>query len=189
MPERQLLCRRRHAGNALTYNGSSWSSPSDIDGSNIPLLGVVPERQLLYRRRPDRQRLHLQRVLVVVGLGHRREQLPRVGVVPERQLLCRRRHAGNAVTYGTPPTTGVLIPATGAKLSGFAYLDAFASTNATSVQFRLGVSGPVVCTTMRTLFGWLCAWNTTTVPNGSYVLFSEAFTRLEAPSVRASASR
>jgi hypothetical protein len=37
-------------GNALTYNGSSWSSPSDIDGSNV-LVGVVPERHLLRRCR------------------------------------------------------------------------------------------------------------------------------------------
>jgi len=58
-------------------------------------------------------------------------------------------------------------------------LDASAS-NAASVEFRLfggvyGYSGPVVCTARLTLYGWFCAWNTTTVPNGSYVLLSEAF--------------
>ncbi len=88
-----------------------------------------------------------------------------------------------ATCAGTPvsttPTTSILIPANGATLSGSTYLGASAS-NATSVEFRLlggsyGFSGPVVCTAAPTLFGWLCGWNTTTVPDGSYVLVSEAF--------------
>ena len=33
----------------------------------------------------------------------------------------------------------------------------------------------MLCTATRTYYGWLCNWNTTTVPNGSYVLLSEAF--------------
>ena len=33
---------------------------------------------------------------------------------------------------------------------------------------------PLVCTTTPTYYGWLCSWNTTTVPNGSYGLVSEA---------------
>ena len=78
-----------------------------------------------------------------------------------------------------PPTTSVLIPSNGATLSGSTTLDASAS-NATSVEFRLfgGVYGfyaPVLCTATLTYYGWLCSWNTTTVPNGSYVLLSEAF--------------
>jgi hypothetical protein len=77
------------------------------------------------------------------------------------------------------PTTSVLIPANGATLSGSTYLDASAS-NATSVEFLLsggtyGYSAPVICTATPTLYGWLCRWNTSTVPNGSYVLVSEAF--------------
>ena len=28
---------------------------------------------------------------------------------------------------------------------------------------------------LPTYYGWLYSWNTTTVPNGSYVLLSEAF--------------
>ena len=27
----------------------------------------------------------------------------------------------------------------------------------------------------ESMYGWLCEWNTSTVPNGSYVLVSEAF--------------
>jgi hypothetical protein len=78
-----------------------------------------------------------------------------------------------------PPTTSVLIPSNGATLSGSTYLDASA-LNATSVEFRLfggsyGYNAPVVCTATPTYYGWLCSWNTATVPNGSYTLLSEAF--------------
>jgi outer membrane protein assembly factor BamB len=78
-----------------------------------------------------------------------------------------------------PPTTSVLIPSNGATLNGSTLLDASAS-NATSVAFQLfggvyGFNGPVLCTATPTYYGWLCSWDTTTVPNGSYVLLSEAF--------------
>jgi hypothetical protein len=87
--------------------------------------------------------------------------------------------SGVSITVGNPPTARVVIPSNGATLSGSTYLDASAP-NATSVELRLiggiyGFSGPVVCTAPLTLYGWLCAWNTATVPNGSYVLVSEAF--------------
>ena len=78
------------------------------------------------------------------------------------------------------PSTSVLIPANGATLSGTATtLDASAS-NATSVEFWLfggtyGLSGHLVGTATSTVYGWVDSWNTTTVPNGSYVLLSEAF--------------
>ena len=76
------------------------------------------------------------------------------------------------------PSTSVLVPSTGATLSGSTYLDASAS-NATSVEFLLfggtyGYSALVVCTATPTYYGWLCAWSTTTVPNGSYALVSES---------------
>jgi hypothetical protein len=64
-------------------------------------------------------------------------------------------------------------------LSGTAAtLDASAS-NATSVEFLLfggtyGFSGHLVGTATSTIYGWLDSWNTTTVPNGSYVLLSYA---------------
>ena len=78
-----------------------------------------------------------------------------------------------------PPTTSVIIPVNGSTVSGSTTLDGSAS-NATSVEFRLfggsyGYSGPVICTATLTYYGWLCGWNTTTVPNGSYALLSEAF--------------
>jgi hypothetical protein len=83
----------------------------------------------------------------------------------------------NAATLD-PPTTSVLIPSNGATLSGSTYLDASAS-NATSVEFRLfggsyGYNAPVLCTATATEYGWLCSWNSASVPNGSYALVSEA---------------
>jgi hypothetical protein len=77
------------------------------------------------------------------------------------------------------PTTSVVLPSNGAALQGSTYLDATAS-NAASVEFRIfggvyGFDGPVLCTATATLYGWLCRWNSATVPNGSYVLSSEAF--------------
>jgi hypothetical protein len=86
---------------------------------------------------------------------------------------------GVSITVSNPPTTSVLIPSNGATLSGSTTLDASAS-NATSVEFLLfggtyGYSAPVICTATPTVYGWLCSWNTTTVPNSSYVLVSEAF--------------
>jgi uncharacterized protein YjbI with pentapeptide repeats len=86
-----------------------------------------------------------------------------------------------SITVDNPlPTTNVLIPSSGATLSGTsAVLDASAS-NATAVKFLLfggsyGYAAPVICTATPTLYGWLCGWNTTTVPDNSYVLVSEAF--------------
>ncbi len=84
------------------------------------------------------------------------------------------------ITVKNPaPTTTVLIPPNGATQSGTAaLLDAVAS-NATSVEFALfggtyGLSGHLIGTATATIYGWLDRWNTTTVPNGSYVLVSVA---------------
>ena len=33
----------------------------------------------------------------------------------------------------------------------------------------------MLCTATLTYYGWLCSWNTATVPSGSYTLLSEAF--------------
>jgi streptogramin lyase len=87
--------------------------------------------------------------------------------------------SGVSITVSNPPTTSVLLPSNGATLSDSTTLDASAS-NATSVEFRLfggiyGYAAPVLCTATLTYYGWLCSWNTTTVPSGSYVLVSEAF--------------
>ena len=88
--------------------------------------------------------------------------------------------APSASGVSPSPTTSVLVPSNGATLSGTAAtLDASAS-NANNVEFRLfggvyGYNAPVLCTATLTYYGWICRWNTTTVPNGSYALVSEAF--------------
>ena len=103
--------------------------------------------------------------------------------------------SGIGVTVKNPaPTTNILVPSKGATQSGTsATLDASAS-NATSVEFLLfggiyGFNAPVVCTATLTYYGWVCSWNTTTVPNGSYTLVSTPQVRAAARPVRGSVSR
>ena len=82
----------------------------------------------------------------------------------------------------TPPSTAVIIPATGANLSGTsATLDATASASygvtITKVQFVLtggSYNETVLGTATPTLYGELFSWNTTTVVNGTYTLQSLA---------------
>ena len=74
------------------------------------------------------------------------------------------------------PTTSVLIPANSASVSGTTTLDA-AATKATGVGFYLfggSYYGLLVGSATPTQYGWVYEWNTTTVPNGSYELFSKA---------------
>ena len=72
----------------------------------------------------------------------------------------------------------MLVPSSGATQSGVTqYLDAGASANVTSVSFELSggsLSEQVVAKATPTIYGWLAAWNTTTVPNGTYNLQSVA---------------
>jgi predicted outer membrane repeat protein len=86
------------------------------------------------------------------------------------------------------PTTGVLLPAKGAAVSGSTILGA-AATNATSVVFLLfggtyGLSGHQLCTATESPYGWYCSWNTSNVPDGNYTLVSVAF---DGPAIAASA--
>ena len=76
------------------------------------------------------------------------------------------------------PATSVLSPSNRAMLSGSTLLNASAS-NATTVQLQIfggvyGFKGPILCTATPTYFGDLCNWDTTHVPNGSYVVSSVA---------------
>ena len=87
--------------------------------------------------------------------------------------------ASVAVTISNPPSTNVLLPSNGATLSGSLVVVDASATNATSVQYLLfggsyGYDAPVICTATPTLFGWICEWNSTAVPDGQYVLVSVA---------------
>jgi hypothetical protein len=58
-------------------------------------------------------------------------------------------------------------------------LDASASANVTSVSYEVSggpanLSDDVIATGTPTLYGWLAAWNTTGVANGTYTLQSVA---------------
>ncbi len=78
-----------------------------------------------------------------------------------------------------PPSTTVLLPSNGATQSGDEFLDASASPspNVTKVVFVLtggAVGRRVISGSSPTLYGWIGAWNTATVPDGTYVLQSVA---------------
>jgi hypothetical protein len=85
---------------------------------------------------------------------------------------------GIGVTVNNPsPATAVVLPSNGATLSSSQYFDAMASPGVTKVQYELsggGLIDSVIATATPTIYGWLAAWNTTTVPNGSYTLQSIA---------------
>jgi beta-glucanase (GH16 family) len=86
------------------------------------------------------------------------------------------------IVNNPPPTTAVIAPSNGAALSGTgASLDAAASASngvgIAKVQFVLSggsYSKSVIGTATPTLYGFVYAWNTTSVPNGTYTLQSLA---------------
>ena len=74
----------------------------------------------------------------------------------------------------------LLVPENGAQLSGTALLDADAATDdeVTRVTFYLAAGTKtdlLIGRGVRTYAGWVFRWNTTSVPNGTYKLLSEAY--------------
>ena len=76
------------------------------------------------------------------------------------------------------PSTSVVIPVTGATLSGISQvLDAAASPGVTQVEYEITgetLNNAVVATATPTIYGWIALWNTTGVANGTYALQSVA---------------
>jgi hypothetical protein len=76
------------------------------------------------------------------------------------------------------PSTSVVLPTNNATVSGTSQVfDAVASLGAIQVQYEITggtLSGSVIAKGALWIFGWLAEWNTTTVPNGTYVLQSIA---------------
>ena len=76
------------------------------------------------------------------------------------------------------PSTSVVIPVTGAALSGRSQvLDAAASPGVTQVEYEITgetLNNAVVATATPTIYGWIALWNTTGVANGTYALQSVA---------------
>jgi hypothetical protein len=67
----------------------------------------------------------------------------------------------------------VIVPSNGAIVSGNTVLDVLAQSGTQTVQFEIGAENPennVVLTANPTYYGWLAAWNTTSVPDGTYLL-------------------
>jgi alpha-tubulin suppressor-like RCC1 family protein len=85
---------------------------------------------------------------------------------------------GVSITVNNPPpTTTVLLPANNSNVVGQAILDASASSGVTQVQYEIsggGLTNKVIASGTPTLYGWLAAWNTTGITNGTYTLQSVA---------------
>ena len=77
------------------------------------------------------------------------------------------------------PTTSVLIPSSGATVSGTALLDASVGDAGLVAKVQFALTGgtlnqTVVGTAVPTVYGYILELNTTTVPNGTYTLQSLA---------------
>ncbi len=86
------------------------------------------------------------------------------------------------------PSVSIVLPSSGATLTGSQWLDAFASPGVTSVEFNAFTGTPGVCphtlpgpggicpigSAVPTEYGWLIDWDTTQVPNAYYSLMAGA---------------
>jgi hypothetical protein len=94
------------------------------------------------------------------------------------QLYASKRFNGSLLlTYGSPLATEVIVPSSGATLTGtHAVLDALATSNEIRIA-KFVLSGPSMSKTVigngkPSFFGSLLTWDTTGVPNGTYLLQS-----------------
>lgn len=89
--------------------------------------------------------------------------------------------SGSSEGGATPPTTSVLVPSDDASVSGtHVVLDASATdkVGVSKVEFRLTggtLHNALIGTATLESFGWFTEWNSTTVPNGTYALQSDAY--------------
>ena len=76
-----------------------------------------------------------------------------------------------------PPVASVLKPATGSQLTGTQLLAASASAEfgVRRVEFRVTGDGRTVnVPAVRLFYGWIAQWNTTSSPNGDYMVYAVA---------------
>ena len=82
------------------------------------------------------------------------------------------------VASAQPPSTAVVVPATGATVSSTqVVLDATASAGVTQVKFEVTggtLNDWVIATATLTYVGWVALWNSTNVVSGTYTLQSVA---------------
>jgi major membrane immunogen (membrane-anchored lipoprotein) len=89
--------------------------------------------------------------------------------------------AVTVIVDNPPPTTSIVIPSKGASVSGAqVLLDAGASDSGgvAEVAFHLtggSLSNALIATGTQTDYGWYAYWNSTTVPDGTYTLQSDAY--------------
>ena len=86
---------------------------------------------------------------------------------------------GGGIIIGQSQITSVLLPSNGATVSNNIWLDAVASSPVGVASVRFEVSGgsvtdKVVSSAVSWVYGWLGAWDTTDVPNGTYTIQSVA---------------
>jgi hypothetical protein len=88
-----------------------------------------------------------------------------------------RMRVDNETSPLPPPVTRVVKPAAHAQLSGPTLLDAIASSGlgVSNVEFRITGDGrTIIERAVLSLYGWLAHWNTRSVPNGTYTVYSVA---------------
>jgi hypothetical protein len=89
--------------------------------------------------------------------------------------------ASTIIVENTPPPTSMLIPSNGASVAGTqVLLDASTPNNVgvTKVEFHLtggSLNNALVATGSASYYGWVVQWDSTTVPDGTYTLQSEAY--------------
>ena len=88
-------------------------------------------------------------------------------------------NAATLTVTAPAPTTSVLLPSSGATVSGDIFLNAVASSPVGIALVTFEVSGgsitdQVLSSAVSWRYGWLGAWDTTDVPNGTYTVQSVA---------------
>lgn len=144
------------AGGAATINGSN-------EGAIEPLPGGIPGTPAAVAGTSSLNTLVCPTTDSCLAAG-----FESVGTSYEGAIMALR-----------PPTTTMVLPANGATLNGSQYLDSVASdalgvANVSYVVTGGSLSDHIVATGIPTMYGWLAQWNTTSVPNGTYMLQSVA---------------
>jgi hypothetical protein len=84
------------------------------------------------------------------------------------------------INVNNVPATAVLVPSKGSSVSGTkVVLDASASDVSPVNKVTFHLTGgtlhlKLIATATLTIYGWMANWNSTTVPNGTYKLRSQA---------------
>lgn len=78
------------------------------------------------------------------------------------------------LTNDMPPTVTITSPTSGATVAGQVVLQAAATDDHGAVSVRFTANGATIGTDTYGADGWSATWNTTTLPNGAYILAAVA---------------